>query len=279
VGYGAMQLPGPGVFGPPRDRQHALDVLRYVVETGVNHLDTAYYDGLGVADELIHEALHPYPDDLGFLASISPTAHRLALAMSGRQARAIAIAIAIAETEEVAPEIAKLTGNRVRQRVPDHHHRGRAPRPRGPKPRADRRRAAASHRSGPRRPRPLACPCGEIRACQSHSLPWWSPGRSADEASAVRGMPMLARRSFDMDGSGSAYIRRQVLDVQEISGPGTCYTGARSQLLTCAVTGLQGGQVSVFGLESVGDCCGAAGDAEPLVDVLQVLAYGVLGQE
>jgi aryl-alcohol dehydrogenase-like predicted oxidoreductase len=73
VGYGAMQLPGPGVFGPPRDRQHALDVLRYVVETGVNHLDTAYYYGLGVANELIHEALHPYPDDLGFLASISPT--------------------------------------------------------------------------------------------------------------------------------------------------------------------------------------------------------------
>jgi Aldo/keto reductase family len=73
VGYGAKQLPGPGVFGPPRDRRHALDVLRYVVKTGVNHLDTAYYYGLGVANELIHEALHPYPDDLGFLASISPT--------------------------------------------------------------------------------------------------------------------------------------------------------------------------------------------------------------
>jgi Aldo/keto reductase family len=106
VGHGAMQLSGPGVFGPPRNRQHALKLLRYVVETGVSHLDTAYYYGLGVANELIHEALHPYPDDLGFLASISPTVHRLALAMSDRPARAIAIA----ETEEVAPEIAKRRG-------------------------------------------------------------------------------------------------------------------------------------------------------------------------
>jgi pyridoxine 4-dehydrogenase len=70
VGYGAMQLPGPGVFGPPRDRQHALGVLRYVVETGVNHLDTAYYYGLGVANELIHEALHPYPDDLVLVSKV-----------------------------------------------------------------------------------------------------------------------------------------------------------------------------------------------------------------
>jgi pyridoxine 4-dehydrogenase len=70
VGYGAMQLPRPGVFGPPRDRQHALKVLRYVVENGVNHLDTAYYYGLGVANELIHEALHPYPDDLVLVSKV-----------------------------------------------------------------------------------------------------------------------------------------------------------------------------------------------------------------
>ena len=70
VGYGVMQLPGPGVFGPPRDRQHALDVLRYVIETGVNHLDTAYYYGFGVANELIHEALHPYPDDLVLVSKV-----------------------------------------------------------------------------------------------------------------------------------------------------------------------------------------------------------------
>jgi pyridoxine 4-dehydrogenase len=70
VGYGAMQLPGPGVSGPPRDRRQALAVLRYVVESGVNHLDTAYYYGLGVANELIHEALHPYPDDLVLVSKV-----------------------------------------------------------------------------------------------------------------------------------------------------------------------------------------------------------------
>ena len=70
VGYGAMQLPGPGVFGPPRDRQQALDVLRYVVDAGVNHVDTAYYYGLGVANELIREALHPYPDDLVLVSKV-----------------------------------------------------------------------------------------------------------------------------------------------------------------------------------------------------------------
>jgi pyridoxine 4-dehydrogenase len=70
VGYGAMQLPGPGVSGLPRDCQQALDVLRYVVENGVNHLDTAYYYGLGVANELIREALHPYPDDLVLVSKV-----------------------------------------------------------------------------------------------------------------------------------------------------------------------------------------------------------------
>src|SRR3984957_12190971 len=70
VGYGAMQLPGPGVFGPPRDRQQAIDVLRYVVEAGVNHLAPAYYSGLGVANELIREALHPYPDDLVLVSKV-----------------------------------------------------------------------------------------------------------------------------------------------------------------------------------------------------------------
>jgi pyridoxine 4-dehydrogenase len=70
VGYGAMQLPGPGVFGPPRDREQALEVLRSVVEAGVNHLDTAYYYGLGVANELIRAALHPYPDDLVLVSKV-----------------------------------------------------------------------------------------------------------------------------------------------------------------------------------------------------------------
>ena len=59
IGFGAMQLPGPGVSGPPRDRDEALAVLRRAVELGVNHIDTAQYYGPDVANELIHDALHP----------------------------------------------------------------------------------------------------------------------------------------------------------------------------------------------------------------------------
>jgi pyridoxine 4-dehydrogenase len=65
-----MQLPGPGVFGPPRDRAEALGVLRRSVELGVNHVDTAQYYGPDVANELIHEALHPYPDDLVLVSKV-----------------------------------------------------------------------------------------------------------------------------------------------------------------------------------------------------------------
>src|SRR3954454_18129677 len=70
VGFGAMQLPGPGVFGPPRDRGEALAVLRRAVELGVNHIDTAQYYGPDVSNELIHEALHPYPDDLVLVSKV-----------------------------------------------------------------------------------------------------------------------------------------------------------------------------------------------------------------
>src|SRR6266567_3670586 len=70
VGFGAMQLPGPRVFGPPRDREEALAVLRRAVELGVNHIDTAQYYGPDVANELIHEALHPYPDDLVLVSKV-----------------------------------------------------------------------------------------------------------------------------------------------------------------------------------------------------------------
>ena len=92
--------------------------------------------------------------ELGFLAAISPTVHRLALEMSDRQAAALATALA--ETDTVAPEIARLRGIALSRRLPHHHRRGRTPYPRGPEPEPDRRRAAASHRSGPRRPRRLA---------------------------------------------------------------------------------------------------------------------------
>jgi aryl-alcohol dehydrogenase-like predicted oxidoreductase len=64
MGYGAMQLAGPGVYGPPRDREQAIAVLREAVAAGVNHIDTSDYYGPHVTNEIIREALHPYPDDL-----------------------------------------------------------------------------------------------------------------------------------------------------------------------------------------------------------------------
>jgi pyridoxine 4-dehydrogenase len=70
IGYGAMQLPGPGVLGPPRDRALALAVLRRAVELGVNHIDTAQYYGPDIANQLIHAALHPYPEDLVLVTKV-----------------------------------------------------------------------------------------------------------------------------------------------------------------------------------------------------------------
>ena len=64
MGYGAMQLAGPGVFGPPKNRESALAVLREAVASGVNHIDTSDYYGPHVTNHLIREALAPYPDDL-----------------------------------------------------------------------------------------------------------------------------------------------------------------------------------------------------------------------
>jgi pyridoxine 4-dehydrogenase len=70
IGFGAMQLPGPNVFGPPRDREEALAVLRRAVELGVDHIDTAQFYGPDVANELIREALHPYPDNLALVSKV-----------------------------------------------------------------------------------------------------------------------------------------------------------------------------------------------------------------
>jgi pyridoxine 4-dehydrogenase len=70
VGFGAMQLPGPGVFGPPADRGHALRVLRRAVEAGVDHIDTAQFYGPDVANELICEALSPYPEELVLVSKV-----------------------------------------------------------------------------------------------------------------------------------------------------------------------------------------------------------------
>jgi len=71
VGYGAMQLAGEGVFGPPRDRDEAIAVLRAAVDAGVDHIDTAHYYGPAVVNELIREALSPYPDGLALITKVA----------------------------------------------------------------------------------------------------------------------------------------------------------------------------------------------------------------
>jgi pyridoxine 4-dehydrogenase len=70
LGYGTMQLAGPGVFGPPKDRAAALSVLREAVARGVNHIDTSDFYGPHVTNQIIREALHPYPDDLVIVTKI-----------------------------------------------------------------------------------------------------------------------------------------------------------------------------------------------------------------
>ena len=70
IGFGAMQLPGPGVFGPPRDPDAARAVLRRAIELGVDHIDTSQYYGPDVANDLIREALFPYPEDLRIVTKV-----------------------------------------------------------------------------------------------------------------------------------------------------------------------------------------------------------------
>ena len=70
MGYGAMQLAGPGVFGPPKDRAAAIAVLREAVASGVDHIDTSDFYGPHVVNHLIREALHPYPDNLTLVTKV-----------------------------------------------------------------------------------------------------------------------------------------------------------------------------------------------------------------
>jgi len=70
MGYGAMQLAGPGVWGPPRDVDAAIAVLREAVEAGVNHIDTSDYYGPHVTNQIIKQALHPYPDGLAIVTKL-----------------------------------------------------------------------------------------------------------------------------------------------------------------------------------------------------------------
>ncbi len=70
IGYGAMQLAGPGVFGPPKDRDAAIAVLREAVQLGITHIDTSDYYGPYITNEIIREALHPYPDELHIVTKV-----------------------------------------------------------------------------------------------------------------------------------------------------------------------------------------------------------------
>jgi len=73
MGYGAMQLAGPGVFGPPKDRAAAIAVLREAIARGVNHIDTSDFYGPHVTNQLIREALHPYPKDFTIVTKVGAT--------------------------------------------------------------------------------------------------------------------------------------------------------------------------------------------------------------
>ena len=70
MGYGAMQLAGPGVFGPPKDHDAAIAVLREAVELGITHIDTSDYYGPHVTNQIVKEALHPYPDELHIVTKV-----------------------------------------------------------------------------------------------------------------------------------------------------------------------------------------------------------------
>ncbi|GAA1632591.1 oxidoreductase [Actinoplanes couchii] len=97
IGYGAMQLAGPNAFGPPRDRAAAVRVLRTAVELGVTHLDTSDYYGPWTTNEIIKEALHPYPADLRIVTKVGfrrtpdgdwePSAHDLRAQVEGNLKR------------------------------------------------------------------------------------------------------------------------------------------------------------------------------------------------
>jgi pyridoxine 4-dehydrogenase len=71
IGYGAMQLAGDNVFGPPRDRDEAMRVLRMAIQSGIDHIDTAQYYGPGTVNEVIREALYPYPSDLANVSKVA----------------------------------------------------------------------------------------------------------------------------------------------------------------------------------------------------------------
>ena len=167
MGYGAMQLAGPGVFGPPKDREGAIAVLREAVAGGVNHIDTSDYYGPHVTNEIIREALHPYPDDLVIVTKIG--------ARRGADASWLP-AIAPAELDERRPrQSAQSRARCARGRQPADHGRG---------PRSGRGLdRGAAHRPG--RP-PAAGPGAPHRAQQRHALRRSRKGAGSATSSACR---------------------------------------------------------------------------------------------
>ena len=89
TGYGAMQLAGPGVFGPPRDRAEAIAVLREVVDLGITHIDTSDFYGPHVTNEIIRAALHPYPEELTIVTKVGARRDDQATLLSHEIAREI----------------------------------------------------------------------------------------------------------------------------------------------------------------------------------------------
>jgi aryl-alcohol dehydrogenase-like predicted oxidoreductase len=128
-----MQLAGDGVFGPPRDREEALRVLRAAVAAGVDHIDTAQYYGAGTVNELIREALYPYPDALAMVSKVAARRDgdgallrfgeanelrrgiedNLATLGAGRLA-ATPVQVALAWLLDLAPNILLIPGTRTR---------------------------------------------------------------------------------------------------------------------------------------------------------------------
>ena len=105
MGFGAMQLAGPGVFGPPKDREGALAVLRAAIESGLNHIDTSDFYGPHVTNQLIREALLPYPDDLAIVTKGS----HWRLDRSFSRPMAVEHESQVDDVERVKAEVAKIS--------------------------------------------------------------------------------------------------------------------------------------------------------------------------
>ena len=118
IGFGAMQLPGPGVWGPPRNRDQALAVLRRAVAMGVNHIDTAAFYGKAVSNELIRTALYPYPDKLVLVSKVGAVRDEKAAWLPAQQPEQLRSAVED-NLRSLAVECIDVVNLRVMDRHPD----------------------------------------------------------------------------------------------------------------------------------------------------------------